>query len=180
MLGYPLDPMLKREVSESVAFLDELMARADKRQADGEIPPLPPGMPFAVDPQPYLEASKQPDFKIRVGFVGSGFNSKAVLYLSQDIFRFYDRSRFEIHIFSFGPPDNELFIHHGMRGVDWRERVKANVDYFHDCQPFKADHIQAARFIREKDIHILIEWDGYARQGKFGDYACILNGTVSH
>jgi hypothetical protein len=30
--------------------------------------------------------------------------------LSQDIFRFYDRSQIEMHIFSVGPPDNEHFI----------------------------------------------------------------------
>jgi protein O-GlcNAc transferase len=30
----------------------------------------------------------------------------------------------------------------------------------------KMDHIAAARFIHEKDIHVLIEWDGYARQGE--------------
>jgi protein O-GlcNAc transferase len=103
MLGYPVDPMLKREVTESVAFLDELMARADKRGPDGQIPPLPPDLPYAIDHKKYLkQVSERPNFKLRVGFVGSGFNSKAVLYLSQDIFRFYDRNRFEVHIFSFG------------------------------------------------------------------------------
>ena len=59
-----------------------------------------------------------------------------------------------------------MFIKHGMRGVDWRERVKANVDHFHDCQAMKMDHIKAARFIHDKGIHVLIEWDGYARQGE--------------
>ena len=168
MLGYPVDPVLKREVTESVAMLDELMARAEHRDAQtGEIPPLPAGMPYRVDYRTYMQqVSEDPKFKIRIGFVGSGFNSKAVLYLSQDMFRFFDKSRFEIHVFSFGPADNPLFIHHGMRGVDWRERVKANVDHFHDCQAMKMDHIKAARFIHEQDIHILVEWDGYARQGK--------------
>ena len=59
-----------------------------------------------------------------------------------------------------------MFIKHGMRGVDWRDRVKSNVDFFHDCQAMKMDHMKAARFIHEKGIHILIEWDGYARQGE--------------
>ena len=144
------------------------MARADTRDPHtGEIPPLPDDLPFAVDYQAYVQqVAEQPNFKIRIGFVGSGFNSKAVLYLSQDMFRFFDKERFEVHVFSFGPADSPLFIHHGMRGVDWRERVKANVDHFHDCQAMKMDHIKAARFIHDKDIHILIEWDGFARQGK--------------
>lgn len=40
------------------------------------------------------------------------------------------------------------------------------VDYFHDIEEIKMDHIALARFIHEKGIHILIEWDGYARQGE--------------
>jgi protein O-GlcNAc transferase len=125
-------------------------------------------MPFDenVERQRFLLEAKSPSHKIRVGFVGSGFNSKAVLYLSQDMFRFFNSDQFEIHIFSFGPPDNPMFIKHGMRGVDWRERIKANVDFFHDCQAMKLDHIKAARFIHDEGIHILIEWDGYARQGE--------------
>jgi protein O-GlcNAc transferase len=168
MLGYPVDPLLKKNVAESVAFLDEIMARAERRESiRHSIPPLPDDLPFAMDPQVYAkDVAENPQGKIRIGFVGSGFNSKAVLYLSQDMFRFFDKSRFEVHIFSFGPADNPLFIHHGMRGVDWRERVQANVDYFHDCQAMKMDHIKAARFIHDQDIHILMEWDGYARQGR--------------
>lgn len=167
MLGYPIDPLLKKEATESAAFLDELMARSEYRDGQtGEIPPLPSDMPFSLDHETYArQVAANPSFKIRIGFVGSGFNSKAVLFLSQDIFRFFDKNRFEIHIFSFGPPDSWQFIHHGMRGVDWRERVKSNVDHFHDCQSMKMDHLRAARYIRDQDIHILIEWDGYARQG---------------
>ena len=168
MLGYPIDPILKRYVAESVAFLDELMARAAKTPVGSSIKALPDGMPFdkIVHRQRFLQEASNPSFRIKVGFVGSGFNSKAVLYLSQDMFRFFNSDRFEIHVFSFGPPDNPMFIKHGMRGVDWRERVKANVDFFYDCQAMKLDHIKAARFIYDKGIHILIEWDGYARQGE--------------
>jgi protein O-GlcNAc transferase len=165
MLGYPVDPMLKRYVAESVAFMDEMMARYEE---GGTINPLPEGMPYdqqALRASHMLEAA-EPGFKLKVGFVGSGFNSKAVLFLSQDIFRFYDRSKIEMHIFSCGPPDNEGFIRVGMNGVDWRERVKGQADHFHDVQPMKMDHIALAQFIREQGIHVLIEWDGYARQGE--------------
>lgn len=82
------------------------------------------------------------------------------------MFRFFDKSRFEIHIFSMGPPDHAMFIQHGMRGVDWRERVKKNVDQFHDLLAMKMDHMAVARYIHDQKIHILIEWDGYARQGE--------------
>lgn len=164
-LGYPIDPVLKRFITESVAFLDETMARAH----GGTLTPLPADLPYSLESyhKEFLdEVTSRSDFRIRVGFVGSGFNSKAVLFLSQDMFRFFDPAEFEIHVFSFGPPDSRLFIQHGMRGVDWRERVKSNVDYFHDMQPHKNDHIAAARFIHDQKIHMLIEWDGFARQGE--------------
>lgn len=161
MLGYLVDPVLKRYVAESVAFLDETMARA--AEGGNSIRPLPSDMPLVTTPADIQRDEPQ---RIRIGFVGSGFNSKAVLYLSQDMFRFFNPDEFEVHVFSFGPPDNPMFIQRGMRGVDWRERVKKNVDYFHDMQSMKDDHIKAARFIHKQKIHILIEWDGYARQGE--------------
>ncbi|KAG7348948.1 glycosyl transferase family 41 protein [Nitzschia inconspicua] len=166
MLGYPLPPILKRYVAESVAWMDELMARVTDQ--GNAVNPLPEDLPF--DPQSerekYIEEAAQPGFKLKVGFVGSGFNSKAVLFLSQDIFRFYDRNKIEMHIFSLGPPDNDNFIKIGMGGVDWRKRVAEQVDHFHDIEEIKMDHIALARFIHEQGIHILIEWDGYARQGE--------------
>jgi tetratricopeptide (TPR) repeat protein len=234
MLGYPLQSMLKRYVAESVAYMDEMMARVSPTSHSVE--PLPDDLPFNPygDLDKYRMESTDRDFKIKVsmlfcvivqlwvllsvrpsffivqfrsmfascylcphlclslmyfcifhhgivcsslsmgwdfprmqvGFVGSGFNSKAVLYLSQDIFRFYDRTKFEIHIFSLGPPDNDNFISIGMRGVDWRKRVAGHVDYFHDNQEIKMDHIGLARYIHDQGIHVLIEWDGYARQGE--------------
>jgi protein O-GlcNAc transferase len=180
MLGYPVDPALKRYAAESVAFMDERMARVSIDDGGGEagggggtktsLPDLPPDLPYKLDDYrarfSAAALAAQGPAKIRVGFVGSGFNSKAVLYLSQDMFRFFDPSRFEVHVFSFGPPDDPMFIKYGMRGVDWRERVKKNVDRFHDCQKYARDHVGGARYIHGQGIHILIEWDGYARQGE--------------
>ena len=110
-------------------------------------------------------SSSSSNTKLKVGFVGAGFNSKAVLYLSQDIFRFYDTDKIEMHIFSVGPADHPQFIQYTMRGVDWRTRVQQNVDYFHDVQHLNVP--QLAKFIHDdQQIHILIDWDGFARQGE--------------
>ena len=168
MLGYPIDSTLKRYVSESYAAMDEILARVS--ESGTELPSLPPDLPYDQDDNraKYIfdAADSGKEFRIRIAFVASGFNSKAVLYLSQDMFRFFNPDEFEVHIFSLGPPDNPAFIHHTMRGVDWRERVESNVDVFHDVQHLKNDHIGLARYIHSQDIHILIEWDGYARQGE--------------
>ena len=178
MLGYPMtDPLLKRYVAESVAAMEEVTTRAQAMSGSNHgnvvIAPLPSDLPYSISEYRRKFVSEHQDSdnsngKIRVGFVGSGFNSKAVLFLSQDMFRFFDSSKFEIHIFSFGPPDHPMFIQTGMRNVDWRERVKSNVEYFHDllAMNISKDHIASARYIHDQNIHILIEWDGYARQGE--------------
>ena len=188
MLGYPMvDPMLKRYVAESVAAMEEVTTRAQTSATTTTttnhggnsmiITPLPSDLPYRTMDyqQKFMSEQQQQEYldgggthKIRVGFVGSGFNSKAVLFLSQDMFRFFDATQFEIHIFSFGPPDHPQFIQAGMRNVDWRERVKSNVPYFHDLltMNISKDHIASARYIHDQNIHILIEWDGYARQGE--------------
>lgn len=179
MLGYPLDnkdAILKRYSAESMARMEEIEARL---MPDGTIKKLPDDLPYSVVEmrdefrkriQKQLELRKEsnstePHEPIKVGFVGSGFNAKAVLFLSNDMFRFFDPSVVEIHIFSIGAPDHPIFIQNTMRGVDWRQRVIDNVDYFHDVRQFKGNHIGLARFIHDKNIQILIEWDGYARQG---------------
>lgn len=79
MLGYPVDSILKRYVTESAASMDEMAARVN---LDGRgVTPLPDDLPF--DPNEsragFLSDSAEPNFRIRVGFVASWFNSKAVL-----------------------------------------------------------------------------------------------------
>jgi len=166
MLGYPVSTLLKRYVSESYAAMDEPHARYDQETLS--MRDLPPDVPYdsALRRKSFAVDAVDPNFKIKVAFVASGFSSKAVLYLSQDIFRFTDTDNFEVHIFSVGAADNPDFIEGPMRGVDWRERVKANVDFFHDVEHLKDQHVELARMIHDLNIHILIEWDGYARQGK--------------
>jgi len=167
MLGFPVDPKLKTFAAEAAAYMDEAMARAGFA-TDDTLPPLPDGLPYNLDD--YLKRIRteveEDDFRIKVGFVGAGFNSKAVLFLSHDMFRFFNKKEFEIHVFSFGPPDPEQFIQYAMKGADWRDRVRKNADKFHDCRDMKKDHIKAAQFIHSQGIHILIEWDGFARQGE--------------
>ena len=188
MLGYPLsndNAILKRYVSESQASLDELRARV---YDDGSgIMQRPMDLPYSVlemrdkfvkknlqhQQQQKQQLSENNDVStssssrpIKVGFVACSFNSKAVLYLSHDMFRFFDPSVVEIHVFSTGPPDHPSFIHHVMRDVDWRQRVIDTVDYFHDVREYQNDHIGLARYIYNLEIQILIEWDGYARQGE--------------
>ena len=175
-LAYPVDAMLKRYVAESYAAMDELLARAneggDENENEGNhnqnVPSLPPDLPYGRNDRRarHVFDNATQTFRLRVAFVASGFNSKAVLYLSHNMFQFFDPDSVEVHVFSLGPPDNAGFIQHTMRGVDWRERVRSNVDVFHDVQHIKNDHVGLARYVHSQDVHVLIEWDGYARQGE--------------
>jgi len=173
MLGYPLDPKLKRYAAESAAYSDERLARLVNPN-DSIIGTLPKSLPYEHDWKTYTNIGQSPDKnfnnKLKVGFVASGFSSKAVLYLSHDMFRFYDRTKIEMHVFSMGPPDNPQFIQHAMKGVDWRQRVINHVDAFHNVfemmeQNTIRNTMGLAQYIKKQNIHILIEWDGYARQG---------------
>mmetsp|Transcript_1409 Transcript_1409/g.2969 ORF Transcript_1409/g.2969 Transcript_1409/m.2969 type:complete len:941 (+) Transcript_1409:158-2980(+) len=174
MLGYPLNnenAILKRYAAEGLAGLDELRARV---KDDGTIMDRPKDLPYRVEDmrEKFVKKHQEPQQTdgstppIKVGFVACSFNSKAVLYLSHDMFRFFDPSVVEIHVFSTGSPDPVHFIQGTMRGVDWRQRVIDTVDHFHDAREYQGDHIGLARYIHEKEIQILIEWDGYARQGE--------------
>jgi protein O-GlcNAc transferase len=165
-----------------MAGLDELRARINN---DGSIRDKPADLPYSVKKMREKFIKKHHDYEkeqksllssgssskklsppIKVGFVACGFNSKAVLYLSHDMFRFFDTDIVEVHVFSTGQPDHRQFIQGTMRGVDWRQRVIDNVDYFHDVREYQDDHVGLARYIHNLEIQILIEWDGYARQGE--------------
>lgn len=43
--------------------------------------------------------------------------------MAQDLFRFHNRSKFEVHVYATTPNDSEYFLEHAMGGVDWRAKV---------------------------------------------------------
>ena len=193
MLGFPFDDIsdshnIKKLVAESHAYCDEPTLRYDSNAKS--VRPLPDDLPFdhinsknnnrlemfrkefgyyssVVDKDTHEKCKNRTttNAKIRLAFVSAAFSSKAVLYLSHDLFPYFNQDKFEIHIFSLNDPDNPNFIKNAMNGVDWRQRVKTNVTKFHDVRPYKNDHIKLARYVYEQNIHVLIDWDGYARQG---------------
>lgn len=102
-------------------------------------------------------------FRIRVGYVSANIKSKTTVYMAQDLLRFHDRSRFEVHVYATTPPDTPRFLEVAMRGVDWRRKVAASVEHFHEVQGM--DVFQLHKLIRAHGIHILLNWDGYSNNG---------------
>jgi hypothetical protein len=109
MLGYLLqggdndgndnDPvMLKQYNAESVVHSDKVQACMATTGRGVTIAPLPLDMLYPVDKDLHAKLVKRhrgageaaPLPPIKVGFVACSFNSKAILYLSHDMFRFFD------------------------------------------------------------------------------------------
>lgn len=111
----------------------------------------------------YRKQSSKSNFRIRVGFISTSFKSKAILYLAYAMFKYFDRTKFEIHVFATAAPDPPEFISLAMRGVDWRKEVETNVEHFHAVHGVAIDTL--AEKIRKLGIHFLVDWDGYANNG---------------
>ncbi len=97
--------------------------------------------------------------KIRIGYFSSDFFNHATMALMIGMFDLHDRSRFEIHAFSYGPQ-----VHDAMR-----ERVAAGVDVFHDISALSDE--AAADLSRELGIDIAVDLKGYTANGREGIFA---------
>ena len=103
--------------------------------------------------------------RIKVGYVSVNIRSKAIMYLLQELPRFHDKSKFDVHIYDYHAGDDPLYIVKVMRGVDWRQKVIDSVEKgnFHDVS--KLSVADLARKIRADEINILVDWDGHSHQG---------------
>ena len=61
----------------------------------------------------YRDEAARESFRIKIGYVSASMRSKAIIYLTQNIFGFHDRSKFEVHVFAACPPDDKNFLEKG-------------------------------------------------------------------
>ena len=47
--------------------------------------------------------------KIRLGYFSGDFRNHPVAFLTAELYELHDRTKFEIHAFSFGPDENDKF-----------------------------------------------------------------------
>ncbi|MBF0181683.1 MAG: tetratricopeptide repeat protein, partial [Magnetococcales bacterium] len=102
---------------------------------------------WRFDPQPE---------KIRVGYLSGDFRDHPVAHLLAGVFCQFDRSRFEILAYSHGQDD----------GHPVRERIRAACDRFVELDGLT--DAAAARRIVEDGVHILVELQGFTRNGRPG------------
>src|SRR5262249_39051149 len=97
--------------------------------------------------------------KIRLGYVSGEFREQATAYLTAGLFEAHDHSRFEIYAFDNGFDD----------GSPMRKRLTAAFDGFVDMS--RRSHREAARQIRDREIDVLINLNGYFGQERGGIFA---------
>jgi predicted O-linked N-acetylglucosamine transferase (SPINDLY family) len=98
--------------------------------------------------------------RLEIGYFSADFHEHATLHLVARLFELHDRSRFRIHIFSFGQDSNDCL----------RERLKSSVDAFHEVRPLTDAAI--AMTARQNGIHIAVDLKGFTANSRTGIFAC--------
>ena len=155
-LGFDMPADLKLRISQSHAEAEKAIFSAVGRHEPMDLPRERRRLR-----EQFNERSQS--FRIRVGYVSANIKSKTTVYMAQDLLRFHDRSRFEVHVYATTPPDTPRFLELAMRGTDWRKKVAGSVEHFHEVADL--DVFALHRLIRAHGIHILLNWDGYSNNG---------------
>ena len=97
--------------------------------------------------------------KIRIGYFSPDFRKHPVSYLTAELYEIHDRSKFEIHAFSFGPDTKD----------EIKIRIKAGVDYFHDVRTMSSRDI--VKFARSLEIDIAVDLAGFTGRSRTNIFA---------
>lgn len=104
-------------------------------------------------PSPFAVPDARPA-RLRIGYFSADFHGHAVLYQLIRILELHDRTRFEVHAYSFGPPAEDAM----------RARVKGAVDVFRDVHALSGQDIAA--LARQDRIDVAIDLMGYTRNAR--------------
>jgi len=106
-----------------------------------------PSVP-AVMPHPAPSA----DGRIRIGYFSADFHDHATMYLMAGYFRLHDRSRFDVRLYSYGPPREEDGRRAGLR---------EHVDGFTEIGVMRDEDVVA--LARADNLDIAVDLKGYTR-----------------
>lgn len=147
----------KIEAGEKVSRTLPVLALTDSLSVQRKAAEIEASLIRSVGAWPYGAVSRGD--RIRVGYFSADFRDHPVAHLTAGIFKRHDRSKFEIHAFSFGPDD----------GSAMRRRVVAAFEKFHDVRHMTDADV--ARLAREAGIDIAVDLTGYTRYGRTGIFA---------
>ena len=92
--------------------------------------------------------------RIRIGYFSADFHCHATMELIAGLLEHHDKSRFEIHAFSFGPDLRDAMRH----------RAVIAVEHFHDVRNLSDSEI--AEMSRELGIDIAVDLKGYTQDAR--------------
>lgn len=167
-------------------FLDACMCQWSEREAD--LATAPTGLSgTAIDPFPLLALEDRPDRhriraerwtaanwarttrapipaqatqgKLRIGYFSADFHDHATMHLMARLFALHDRTRFEIHGYSFGPPSQDSF----------RQSAIAAMDGFHEVRAM--DDATVAALARSHGLDIAVDLKGHTQGARTGIFA---------
>ncbi|MBD3760772.1 MAG: tetratricopeptide repeat protein [Rhizorhabdus sp.] len=97
--------------------------------------------------------------RIRLGYFSADFHNHATMYLMARLLELHDKSRFEIHLFSYGPDRQDAM----------RERAVKASDHFHDVRALSDADVAA--LAREHAIDIAVDLKGYTQDSRLEIFA---------
>lgn len=109
------------------------------------------GAPLA--PPPDLAAARRPG-RLRVGYLSSDLREHAVGFLMAEVFALHDRAEIEAFAYYCGPASDDAM----------HRRFRETAEHFVDLAGL--DDVQAAARIAEDGIQILVDVNGYTREGR--------------
>jgi len=92
--------------------------------------------------------------RIRIGYFSADFHSHATMYLIAGLLEQHDKSRFEIHAYSYGPDRRDAM----------RQRAIDAVDAFHDVRHLSDEGVAA--LARSHGIDIAVDLKGYTQDSR--------------
>jgi predicted O-linked N-acetylglucosamine transferase (SPINDLY family) len=99
-------------------------------------------------------AAERHDGPLRIGYLSSDLREHAVGYLMAEVFELHDRGTVEIFAYDCGPPSNDAL----------QARFKASADHW--LRISELDDAASARRIAEDGVQILVDVNGYTREGR--------------
>ncbi len=109
---------------------------------------------FGNQPSLMVPPARAQDGRIRIGYFSADFHDHATLYLMSGLLREHDRSRFEIHAFSYGPAlDDQM-----------RRQLIATTDSFTDIRDLP--NADAVKLARRHNLDIAVDLKGYTQNGR--------------
>jgi len=98
--------------------------------------------------EPPLHRGRKREGKIRIGYLSGDLHMHAVGLLTAELYELHDKSKFEIHAFSWSKED----------GTPLRARIKAAMDHYHPLHG--VSERRSAEMIAEAGIDVLVDLQG--------------------